>query len=195
MSREIIRLHFETPIHIGSGKEEMNETALTYHSDALKSAIFAIGIAYFPEWKDNPDSFFNGFRISSCFPYCGNDFFLPRPVGLVRFDYGSEEMNEKNIKVSKKLTYLSLDIYKKWMSNPEKDLPLDTKLISPDGAFVFSKLQDVRTVYKTEVQQRVAVMGEGVDSKPFYLDRVYFEKDAGLYFILECDDSELKKRC
>jgi len=194
MQVEAIKLRFKTPVHFGSGKDEMNSTSFMYHSDSLKSALFSVGIVYYPEWKESPDTFFNSFRISSCFPFCSEELFLPRPFGLMKFTYGDSEKDDKNRKISKKVSFLSLELIRKWSKNPEEELPIEASYISPDGAFVFANGENVRAIYQNEVQQRVTIDMQNMESTPFYLDRLYFEKDTGLYFLLECQDEELRKK-
>lgn len=194
MPIEAVKLHFDSPLHIGSGMEELDKTTVIYSSDALKSALFSAGLAFYPEWEINPESFFNNFRISSCFPYCGEDLFLPRPIGLMKFTYGNEKEDDKSRKQSKKISFLSLDLVQKWVKNQETELFIDKNCISPDGNFVFSIPQNVKSIYQNEVQQRVSVSLKDGGSTPFYLGRIYFEQDAGLYFLLECNNEKLKQK-
>lgn len=194
MSLNAIKLHFHSPLHIGNDKEEMDKASLIYHSDALKSALFSLGIQQYPEWAENPNSFFNGFKISSCYPFCGDELFLPRPAGLMKFTYGSTVKDETNRKQSKKIGYLSINLVSKWAKTPNDMMRIDDVNISPDGEFVFEKPENVQHIYQHEVQQRVTIDIENGGSTPFYLDRIYFEKNAGLYFLLECTDEVLKKK-
>ena len=194
MGLSAIKLHFHSPLHIGNDKEEMDKASLIYHSDALKSALFAVGVHHFPEWTENPDSFFNSFKISSCYPFCEDELFLPRPAGLMKFTYGSQDKDENNRKQSKRIAYMSMNLIKRWASQPDDLLEINEKNISPDGEFVFEKPASVQAIYQHEVQQRVTIDIENGGSTPFYLDRIYFEENAGLYFLLECNDKVLKNK-
>jgi CRISPR type III-A-associated RAMP protein Csm4 len=50
--------------------------------------------------------------------------------------------------------------------------------------------------YKTEVQQRVAVPSIDSDneSRPFYIDRIYFEKGCGFYFLVGFANNKIRKQ-
>lgn len=197
MTTEVIKLHFNTPLHIGSGKEELDKSSLVYHSDALKSAIYALGIPFYPEWE-NESTFFDGFRISSCFPYYRDELFLPKPFGLMQLDFDNNEddvQRDKVRKKSKKVVYLSADVFRRWSDNPQQPVSIDENTISFDGTFIFSDKENVATIYKSEVQQRVKVNVENEESsRPFYIDRLYFTPEAGLYFIIQFENEKIKKQ-
>jgi CRISPR-associated protein Csm4 len=190
MSLEAIKLRFSTPVHLGRGLEDLDRSETVYHSDSLKSAIFAVGLAQFPHWaEDNADAFFNGFRISSCFPFSGDELFLPKPFLNIRFEF-SEVANDRQAKTGKKVSFLSLKQFEKLISVGEgaEPIKISKDVITPDGQFICeNETTAKRSFFKTEVQQRVSVFLEGNDeqTRPFYMDRLYFEKDCGLYFLVD----------
>lgn len=177
---EAIKLAFTGGLHIGRGAEELDKTATTYSSDALKSALFAVGLPYYPEWAETPETFFEGFRISSAFPWCSEDFFLPKP-GNMRFRFEkADDLTEA--KQAKKITYISAGTFRKWAVAPDKEIDVTEAQIG-DGAFLFS--EEGKKFLHTAVQQRVQVPagGEG-DTRPYYFERLLFEENSGLYFLI-----------
>lgn len=201
MQAEIIKLHFTTPVHFGRGSEEMDKTELVYHSDSLKSAIYSIGISLFEQWKD-ANFFFNGFTLSSCFPYSGSEYFFPRPLlkHKFRFKNTSDDLTPKK---SKKIEFITKSVFEKIISQKHEFIEIDDELVTPDQAFVCENPDTAKkSLYKSEVQQRVAIplegdydeKGGGKESKPYYIDRIYFEEDSGLFFLVQFYNEALKKQ-
>lgn len=187
-SVKAIKLNFFGGLHIGRGGEELDKTASTYSSDALKSALFAVGLPYYAEWGEAPGTFFKGFRISSAFPWCGEDLFLPKP-GNMRFGFGkTDDLTEA--KQAKKIIYVSADIFHKWATSPEEKIEVKEAQIG-DDVFLFS--QTGKKFLHTSVQQRVQVPtgGEG-DTRPYYFERLLFEENSGLYFLISFLDETLR---
>lgn len=185
---EAVKLIFKGGLHIGRGAEYLDKTATTYSSDALKSALFATGLPYYPEWADTPAKFFKGFRISSAFPWCGDELFLPKP-GTIRFQFtNSDDLTEA--KQAKKITYLSTEIFKAWLQQPEAPVSVKDGQIG-DGSFLFRATG--KKFLHTAVQQRVQIPanGEG-DTRPYYFERLLFEENSSLYFLISFSDEALK---
>lgn len=194
---EIIKLHFKTPLHIGSGKDELDKSALVYHSDSLKSALYATGLPFFSSWEDQ-SNFFSEFNISSCFPYLNDELFLPRPFGLMRLKFWKNDVATENDKIgkkAKKIAYLANGIFKKWAEDPNQELDFDEKNISSDGSFIFSDIDKVGIIYQSQVQQRVKVsLKNDENSRPFYIDRIYFTAKGGLYFIAQFKNESIRRQ-
>jgi CRISPR type III-A-associated RAMP protein Csm4 len=206
MQIEAIKLLFSTPLHIGRGNEsDMSKSELIYHSDALKSAIFSVGIQQYPEWEKEPVSFFNEFQISSCFPFAKNENFFPKPMLKREFVFTK---TDKHLipKKSKKIEFFSLPLFKKLIEG--NDITIDEACITADGRFVcnssdtFTKTNEKGLIteisfFKSEVQQRVAVPLEWEnekESKPYYTDRIYFEKDCGLFFLAKFNNDLIRQK-
>ncbi|HQH18488.1 MAG TPA: type III-A CRISPR-associated RAMP protein Csm4 [Bacteroidales bacterium] len=200
-----IKLRFVTPVHFGRGREELDKTELVYHSDSLKSALYAIGLPLFEDWK-NENNFFSTFRISSCFPFAKNEFFLPKPQLKREINFGGTS-DDKTAKKVKKIEYFEKSIFEEYINNTNGKFEINQAHISPEGAFVCNDentfthtnnngIKSKYSFYKTEVQQRVAVPNEWEleESKPFYIDRIYFEKECGLYFLAEFDNSLIEEQ-
>ena len=194
MNLEAIKLRFSTPVHLGRGLEDLDRSETVYHSDSLKSAIFAVGLAQFPRWADSDaEAFFNGFQISSCFPFAADELFLPKPFLNIRFNF-TEIEEDRQAKKGKKVAFLSFKHFEELVNVGEgATIDLSKDLVTPDGQFICENEETAqRSFFKTEVQQRVAVPLEGDDdqTRPFYVDRLYFEQDCGLYFLADFKGNE-----
>lgn len=203
MKLEAIKLRFgSTPLHIGRGSDELDKTELVYHSDSLKSAIYSVGVCRFEQWHD-PDYFFRGFSISSCFPFAGDEFFLPRPLIKRRMVFKGVK-NDLMAKKAKKIEYLSANVFQAFLNSESDDFLVDQTCLTADQSCICEKTEStfreskgqVRKIsfFRTEVQQRVAVpyQGSDEDAIPFYIDRIYFEEDCGLYFLARFSDENLR---
>jgi len=191
MIYDIFHLRFSTPLHIGKGGADLDDTDVIYRSDSLKSAIYATGLPIFNDWSD-PTGFFGNFLLSSAFPFLGNEYFVPRPIGGMEFDFTDTAVTLR-AKTAKKIRYISLQLFTQWMHQPNEKIPAPAAHISPDGLFLFNA-PNARNVFIKEVQQRVAKPSDGEDTTPYYLERLYFAKDAGLYFIANFNSDFLKQQ-
>jgi CRISPR type III-A-associated RAMP protein Csm4 len=192
-----IKLHFTTPVHFGRGREEPDKSELIYHSDSLKSAIYSIGVHFFEEWK-NEKKFCDSFRISSCFPFAKDEFFLPKPQ-LKRKIIISDLSEDKTSKKVKKIEFFEKTVFENFINTSNDFFKINLSNVTPNGVFVSKEnieQKKHKEFFKTEVQQRVKVPleWENKDSDPFYIDRIYFEKECGLYFIAEFDNSEIENQ-
>lgn len=191
MNAEIIKLNFLSGLHIGKGFDDLAKSATIYNSDALKSALFALGISYYPEWKNDSSVFFDSFSISNSFPYCDNDLFMPKPDGMI-FDFiQKDELTEA--KKAKKITFVSSDIFSDWVNNPDVKIKVDENNIA-NSTFLFHRSTARKFMY-TSIQQRVVVHNEqDEETKPFYFERLFFNKKSGLYFIIQFHNDDIKPK-
>lgn len=196
MKAEAIKFRFISPIHLGKGNDNLDKSETIYHSDSLKSAIYAVGLPHFPEWKDEA-RFFDGFAISSCFPFSGNEYFLPKPMIHKQIRFGKTD-DAKSAKKGKKIAFFSKSHFENFINPKEEGFRIEDELITPDGAFVCADpFTALSNFFTTEISQRVSVPNEASDeteTKPFYADRIYFTKDCGLYFIVKFENSQLRSQ-
>lgn len=203
---EIIKLHFKTPLHLGRGSEELDKSEVVYHSDSLKSAIFAVGCSHYPSWIKDHERFFSSFRISSCFPFSADELFLPKPRINRKYKF-TKTPEDFSIKKSKRIEFLSLPPFIEFIKNTNEPFLVDDDLLTPDGAFLckskrtFTRIDPKQNevpfnFYRTEVQQRVrvALEGEQEETKPYYIDRLHFDENCGLYFLVEFNDDTLRSQ-
>jgi len=188
---EVIKLKFTGPLHIGRGWGDLDHSEPILHSDTLKSAIFSALIQLEPEWKKRAVEFFSDIKISSCFPYSGNELFLPK-LHLKRKFYFEGISEKKHPKISKNIEYFSLNIFKRYI-NSDEILHIKKGQLSENYRFVFENENGCsKRIIADQTQQRVHVK-YFYESIPFFANRIFFEKECGLYFLATFKSPEIKK--
>jgi CRISPR-associated protein Csm4 len=187
---KVFKLHFTTPVHIGDERDDYSISLKTYQSDAMYAALIA---CLAKVGKKIPDCGDLGCSISNLFPF-----------------YQKGE-NDKSVYFFSKLLKQTLPKIEE-ISNAKKIKKvvwLDTvyfeKLIN--GATLFENNQDINDIkdefltstniesnfISSQVSPRVAVSRDfSKDAKPFYMDRIYFKDNSGLYFIVHGDSNLLE---
>lgn len=197
---KIVKLRFTTPLHISRGRDDYDKSESSYHSDSLKAAVYAVGLSHFPHWTDwHP--FAENIRLSSCFPFAGDEYFLPKPVLKKKIIFSGVPSDLLSKKV-KKVEFMEKSQLEQFL-NAKGDWHVEAQVLHPNGKFIckseknFTKTENSKKqsfdFFKTEVQQRVSVPLEGetdeqgkpVPSRPYYVERIYFNTHCGLYFIAE----------
>jgi CRISPR-associated protein Csm4 len=191
MNLTVIKLEFSTPLHIGRGWGELDKSEPILHSDTLKSALFAALIQLNPEWKNKAENFFNGFCISSCYPYFKDELFLPK-ILLNKTIKTKGVEDHKQIKTANKIEFHSWAVFEKYI-NTDKEIEINKNQISKNGKFVFATENEILCNFlKNDTQQRVKIENYG-NSVPFFVDRMFFSEGSGLFFLANFNDEVLKK--
>jgi CRISPR-associated protein Csm4 len=183
MTYSLIKLHFRAPLHISRGREQYESSEDILGSDAIKSALFACGLELFGADEMGGETFFNSFRISSGFPFCGEEVFFPKPMARLNLKVEKEEAAAS--KTIKKLRFLGKKYFEGCLAAKEQDVPEAHWL--QKGRFISDLLPKDTLILKSELQQRVQVpaWGDGGDAKPYALERIYFGEAAGLFFLTD----------
>jgi CRISPR-associated protein Csm4 len=198
MKHIIFRLNFTSGIHLSKGKEgNYDQTQVRIHSDTLKSAIFVAALQLYGDDEINKD-FLEAFQVSSAFPYLHQSkevlYFLPKPkLRLDLLEIPNEMHERRKKKFLKKIEYIEWKLLHKVLVKQEAT-QLKRENLSEKQKFVceFHNLSE-KTIYKTSLQQHVNVSRDLTsDNIPFTIDKIYFNKDAGLYFILNVPSNDQK---
>ena len=215
MKLKLVKLNFTSPLHIGSGKpDHYDKSESVLHSDTIKSAVFSTSLLF----ENNlGEDFFKSFTVSSAFPFLDDKLFFPVPdlpgdllykKFNLKFDCEDEEKTDYDKgKIIKKIKFLEKDLYEKFISGEVIDVEIREKnkdyqqLVSGYLLSKFVRVKDFK-ISKSEVQQRVYVsrMSEVLASEdenpkfsePYYVDKIYFQENAGLYFLLDADDGSFE---
>ncbi|RIV25581.1 type III-A CRISPR-associated RAMP protein Csm4 [Fibrisoma montanum] len=187
---QILKLHFRSPLHLSKGKtDDYGESEEVLHADTLKSALYVCARQVFgAEAIGDTDSFFRKFRISSAFPFVGNELFFPKPQARIQGFSTAEVAEERQAKKHKKLAFLGQSYFEDLINERQRELRKND--FTTDGRFV-SDHADVRAlgdipVFATDVQQRVTIPANYEDDPlPYYVDRLFFSDTAGLWFAYE----------
>ena len=179
----IYKLHFTTPLHLGDARNDYSISMKTVYSDtmyaALTSCLAKIG-------KPIPDDGDLGFTISSLFPfYQGeND---PKAVYFFPKGFKKSKTNQSAIdelvtaKEIKQIQWIDLEYFEKRI-NSNDNIYTDANSFK-DEYLTESKIE--KDFITSEISPRVTVPRsfEG-DATPFYMDRLYFKGNSGLFFLV-----------
>lgn len=179
---KIIKFTQLTPLHIGTGKEDYDSSAGMLQSDTLSAALAAMR-AQMGKTKDLHE-FMQSFSISSAFPYWKDLLFLPAPKGKLQVEVVGKEEYEYR-KWLKKIRYVELGLWKELVAG--KQITIEQEQLQNE--FLIPKISFGK-IMKHQVNQRVKI--PRVDDKEnnlFSFDWQFFDKEAGLYFLMDADDS------
>ncbi len=193
----LIRLKFHSPLHLSRGKADYDSSLEVLHSDTIKSAIFvaALELGYDvtsskKEEKDDINVLLDSFSVSSAFPYYKESYFFPKSLTTKVSINGTDEM--KNRKKEKAIKWLDQDYFSKSLQGTLEKVSEKTVA----GAYlsdVFETDKDPEII-KSEVMQRVTIPRDGSDAKPFYMDRLFFGENAGMFFLIEFHNETYKQQ-
>ena len=182
---KVYKLCFTSPLHLGDERADYDKTLSVYHSDSMYAAITAVlaNVGF-----DIPKTGDFGFTISSLFPYyqeSKNDepvYFLPRIKKQDDF------LPEERKKV-KKIEWLDIDNFNKYINGEKLFKQVSSNLFK--GKYLTEKNID-KNFISSSVNPRVTVSRTGQeDARPFYMDRLYFKYQSGMYFIVEGENTEV----
>jgi len=174
---QIIRLKDISPLHIGTGTENYYFASGVLQSDTVSSALAAVGIQTGILEESEIIEFLNSFKISSAFPYCSNEYYLPISGGKIALD--NPDYEKKYRKELKDLKFLEAEeIFPVWASGKK----LKIKSVKDKNA---------QSGSKKIVAERVTIT-ENL-STPFFFEWSFFEKNCGLYFIIDCNKDVFEK--
>ncbi|MBX7243718.1 MAG: type III-A CRISPR-associated RAMP protein Csm4 [Bacteroidia bacterium] len=186
----LFRFQFHSPLHIGTHREDYSQSESMIHSDTLYAAIMHIWGALGWEVPANP-----GFTVSSLFPYTQSIensvfvYFFPKPYFLPNQSQPDPGIDPKKIK---KMAWIDKAYLEKYIAHTftgfgEKGKNIQGKFLSE------IKINDL--FMQTETSPRVTLDRIGAeDAKPFYMERVYFANDSGLFGLFHFEDETAKAK-
>lgn len=196
---KIFKLHFTAPLHISDQHDDLGNSQKIIQSDTLYAALMS---CLAKNGEDLPEDGELGFTVSSLFPYFQKDkdsspvYFLPIPMQSRQADL----TDVTKAKTVKKVQWIDSNLYSSVLSGESLFDGTDSYIPYIQGNYLttYELPEDnngSKEFVRSEVSQRVTLMsrtGEE-DAKPFYVDKILFRYDAGLYFIVEGDTSLLEK--
>ena len=170
----IIKLHFQTPLHISRGKTGSYESSQEMlHSDTLAAALYVTALQLYGQ--SVADDFKDKVRLSSAFPFDTEGYWLPKPLSFSIDNYGVAYRKEL-----KKIKYIRQSVFEKILKGLQPDL---SELLDADDK------ARIPNIWQRDVTQRVGITYEE-ESTPFYLEKLYPKNehiDCGLYFIVHTE--------
>lgn len=196
---KIYKLHFTSPLHIADRHADSSNSLKTIQSDTLYAALMSCLAKTGVTIPDDGDL---GFTVSSMFPYHqrGKDgkpvYFLPMPLQARM----AELTDVSLVKKVKKIGWVDAELYAKVLSGESFFDGTDKYFSSIQESYLLETTlhEDVdgsREFVQSAVSQRVTLQsrtGEE-DAKPYYVDKIIFRYDSGLYFLAEGDTGLLEK--
>jgi CRISPR-associated protein Csm4 len=190
---KIIRLqNFKGGLHLARGLTNSYDKSLeTLHSDTIKSAIFVSALQLFSEIGEEGDdrayeagkAFLGKFKVSSAFPFVGEDYYFPTPElpNPYKFDKDTK-LSEKD---KKKVIFIHQDLFSEYIKDVNA-FRFTADQLKSDKVLTTKKYKEI---IKSETYQHVSIpRNYGTDSTPYYVDKMYFQENTGLFFLLEVTD-------
>ena len=186
------RLSFSSPLHIGDIRpDDYGSTEPFIHSDTLHAAIIACWAKLGEPIPDDGDP---GYFISSLFPFtrAGEEtlYFFPKlmkPLNIAK----------ERITYAKKLKHL------RWLDQHYFECQLNDNSVNGFGGNeephlrgIFASVREVGEFITKQVSQRVVIprqRDEENDPRPFYMERLFFKENSGLYFLFEGSEAAAEK--
>lgn len=187
-----VKLSFQEPLHLGSGKRDsLNETEVIIHSDTLKAALYSVLVQALPDFDEqmSAEKFFNGFSVSSCFPFANDRLLFPKPMSRIPISFKGEADLDARKKV-KKIKYIEQSLFEKVLNGEAIETSLDN--LAQGGSLLFNGSPS--SVFSVSSVSRVKVNShQQEDAVPFDIERIQFHTGAGLFFLLKTIDSGIEK--
>lgn len=190
---KVYKLHFTTPVHFSDEREDYGKSLLSLHSDAMYAALLsALAKIDYPI----PENGELGFTISSLFPFYQKEekdgqaaFFFPKML-----THPTPDASLLNIhKQIKKLKWLDINYFQEQINGNElfsanfnqSDMKGSflTAMELPSDGFIHRQVFPRVTVPRFDI-----IDGKRQDPTPFYMERVFFSDDSGLFFIAQASD-------
>lgn len=177
MARYAVKMRLQSPLHLGEIGLGMEEAGSLLHSDTLYSALCIAWLDLFGLEGELP------LRLSSAFPYVELDYYWPKPL-LDPPGFEDTETRHEYRKLVQQTSFVDQDTFSAWICGDPVDYPrLQVKL----------ELLNDRLTYN--LRPKVALDRITRDSNLYHIGEIVFhrEKDAGLYFGVECEPEQWPK--
>lgn len=196
---KIYKLHFTAPLHIGNQQANDDVSLTTIQSDTMYAALTACLAKMGHPIAGDGDL---GVTLSSLFPYFQKEedstpvYFLPLPLRNKQLAFS----NPSQGKAIKKVKWVDADLYDDILSGKKIFEEGDSLLKCVQASYLTRQelpedLTESRDFIKSEVSQCVTLKsrtGEE-DAKPYYVDKILFRFQSGLYFLAEGDTATLER--
>lgn len=188
------KLAFTSPLHIGLEGIGQEDIQTSIRSDTLWGAISSLWGRLHPAtqsqlWQNCP------FKLSSCFPYVQDRFYLPLPTGALD-EVMQKVENHDTIKDLKKVSYLSWPVFDRYLQGAT----LTWEDVQHPGAIwpeIADEGQNSNAFYAVQERPRLAIdplTGHAMEGQFFYCADQYFYPECGMYFLAQFNDSEWQKQ-
>lgn len=183
---QIVKFLFTGPLHLGIDTGSFYDKSDTIiHSDTISGAIASSYVTLYGE--SNVKDFMQQFYVSSAFPFYHENYFFPKPMMRILFDF--DKSDAQLGKMIKKLKYIHGNIFSHLIKG--ETVPVTEEMFGNNGEFLWNASEHPDNFIKSDIQQRVIVPRDNQgESLPYYVDRLHFRDNAGFYFFLHTDKEE-----
>lgn len=178
----VYKLHFTTPLHLGDERDDYSISLKTYQSDAMYAALTSCLAKVGRKIPQNGEL---GFTISSLFPFYQKDendypiYFFPKLLKQKLSKLNNVSHNKK----IKKILWLEKSYFEKHITGGTF-CENEEEIEHIQGDFLSSNLIESEFMC-SQLNPRVTISRKYTeDAKPFYMDRLYFKGNSGLFFIV-----------
>ena len=187
---DLIKLTFKSPLISRTlGIDNYTKIEELVHSDSFFSALIFQAMQINEEVKNNPTNFIQSCTISSCFPYFNDILFFPKPT-----NFKPNPIDSTDFKKNKKVKYISKETLIQYI-NQEKIINENYTNLQ-NGEMLVNKnelnFKENNVLFLDENTQHVNLVNQQ-KPEPYYLSRLIFNKDSGLYFFVNWQKEEEQK--
>lgn len=175
---KIIKLNFNSPLHIGEIGIGLEECSPIIHSDTIFNAIInAYSLMHAENETNEFLGSFENVKLTSAFPFWKSELLFPRP--RIRPNANEKIMLEHSKKI-KKTEFVSKKFFEK-MINGE-----------PFNEEEIGELVKEKRFYKEYQIPKVYLDRETKKSDFFFISAIKFEENCGLWFAVGCENGIYK---
>ncbi|MGQ9847078.1 MAG: type III-A CRISPR-associated RAMP protein Csm4 [Bacteroidales bacterium] len=192
------KLKFHSSFHLDAGTSVEGPSETFIRSDTLFSAIVSAARKFYGNLIAEKFIEEGSVILSSAFPFYKEEYFLPKPLNFFPANLKEYEM----IKVFKKAKFISKELLLKILAGEE----IESKFFSKDYILnecwrdiqninIKNKKNDEKEDKIFEKQEIPHIVMDRITNQTqiFYKSEVYFNKNAGLYFLAEVKEELINK--
>lgn len=198
MTFDIIRFRLDTPLHLSNARpNDYGSSERVVHSDTLTAAIYqAWAMLGQSDWIPTAAGQSPGFAVSSLFPFRGGSqpiYFLPKPYFQNKAGQRDSDAGEPgDAKKYKQVQYVDLPHFESYL---HQLTPPTAGTAAIRGAFQSADLAtDKGDFLTTDVLPRLVKPRDESEPTPFYMERLYFSQQSGLWCMVQYEDDAARKR-
>lgn len=174
MDYVIYKLKFTSPVHFG--KTQLSDSEYSLCSDTVFSALCLEAVKMGEDILDKLISLVKSdeIQMSDAFPYIEDEYLIPKPHIYV--ESGQEENSSVIKKAYKKLKYITIDSFEKFL----------------DGTFDVLNAVQLSRLGVSSLKVSASIRNEKGEPMPYEVGTYSFNDKCGLYLIVGYSDDESK---
>jgi len=186
------KLKFLSSFHLDSGSAVDGPSETFIHSDTLFSAVVSAARKFYG--NDVAEKFLKPGTIilSSAFPFYKDELFFPKPLNF----YPPQDLEYDLNKKFKKVKFISMDLLLALLCGKALESNIYDKDYILDGCWRKVKNEQNENpdrIFKTQEIPHVVMDRITNQTQIFYKTEVYFNQNAGLFFIAEIENELVHK--